>query len=118
MKTTLDIAMMRWEAASSQNRSRYGTQATILLGPFLAGWYLRDMGVEDISDKVGIFRASFYAGWRECDGTLRIKARDEPHPFIPDDRVREPNEMQGPPSCKTCGLVEHHRDVHPRGKGG
>lgn len=108
MKTTLDLALARWEAASSTNRSRWGTQAPILLQPFLAGWAMRDMGAELPSrESVGKFWSSFKAGWDECDGRLQILAREEVHPFDP----RPAENPSWPPTCRTCGLVEA-QDCH------
>lgn len=73
MTTTLDEALTRWTVICRRWQDiASGSQP--VLGPFLAGWFLRDMGEDiDVGRKPG--RDSFRAGWCEADTMINIRDR-------------------------------------------
>ena len=103
MKTTLDTALIVWSATCA-SRAQFASGYTAVLGPFLSGWFARDMGVRCLDgETLGTFTSSWRAGWAACDGHLRILAREEPHPF------RGASEKE----CETCGLHAGDRVHRP-----
>lgn len=76
MKTTLDLALIRWSVVCRQWHD-FGGDAP-MIGPFLAGWFMRDMKA-DMPEQLslGTFRDSFRKGWGECDTQLAILAQQE-----------------------------------------
>lgn len=104
MLLTLDLALIRW-AVVCGDRERAVGGSSPSLGPFLAGWFLRDMGATcPERDALGVYVASFRAGWKEADSAIRIRMREVPHEFAPDSENH----------CKVCDLVAHHHNWEKR----
>lgn len=75
MKTTLDLALIRWSVAHRQWHELANDMPN--LGAFLAGWFMRDMGAEmPEREKLGTFCDSFRKGWKECDDMIVILDRE------------------------------------------
>jgi hypothetical protein len=97
---SLSLALHRWYA-SSRSAEELAPGYVRQLGPFLAGWFCREMGASEPAH-LGTARDSFRAGWRECEGQMRIAAREVAHAFV-----------ASPDGCRACGLAEYancHRE--------
>jgi len=73
MITTLDSALVRWSVVCRRWED-FSSGNSPQLGPFLAGWFMRDMGAP-MPEDVGLFRESFCAGWAEADTEIEIASR-------------------------------------------
>lgn len=73
LDTKLDLALTRW-AVAFHNAQALGASAGPLIGPFLAGWFSRDMGVACLDRAtLGTFASSWRSGWTECDEWLKCE---------------------------------------------
>ena len=78
MKTTLDLALIRWAVVCHQWRENGGIHPQ--LGAFLAGWFLRDCSHKNAIRPDGMaFRDSFRRGWQEADTEIAIIDRETQH---------------------------------------
>lgn len=68
----LELAFIRWSVV--HRRWHETANDMPLLQAFLAGWCCRCIGTTP-PENVGIFRASFFAGWREADDQVTIASR-------------------------------------------
>ena len=80
MITTLDLALTRYTVVCQ----KWGEMAAghyPQLGPFLAGWYWRDMDCDiPPPEQIKSFRDSFRKGWAEADAfveTLKRKQQEQ-----------------------------------------
>lgn len=75
MTTTFDLAIIRYAVVHKQ-WSEIGVGASPELGPFLAGWYWRDMGCDmPAAEQIKSFRDSFRKGYAEADAFVEILSR-------------------------------------------
>lgn len=76
MKTTLDVALIRWSVrCRSWQELAAGHQPD--LGAFLAGWFSRDAGIPlTVADRITM-RDSFRCGWQECDDMIAIQEQQQ-----------------------------------------
>lgn len=116
MKTTIDQALTRW-CVVCQARAAFAAGDFAHVGAFLAGWYMRDMGVPEMDRRqLGARASSWLAGWREADQTLWIMARSEPHAFQWIGQERADSRHPQDRTCEVCGLQEaddcHRGGVH------
>ena len=75
MITTFDLAITRYTVVCQQWAELAAGNAP-QLGPFLAGWYWRDMGCElPPSEQIKSFRDSFRKGYAEADAFAEILSR-------------------------------------------
>lgn len=78
MTTTLDLALARYAVVHKQ-WSDLASGNSPVLGPFLAGWYWRDMGCElPPREQIKDFKDSFGKGWAEADDFVEILSRTAP----------------------------------------
>lgn len=74
MKTTLDLALIRWSVVCKE----WGELSSGFypnLGAFLSGWFWKDMGNE-LPKELGEFRDSFRKGYQESEFMLEILNRE------------------------------------------
>lgn len=70
LDTRLDLALTRW-AVAFHVAQELAPCSGPLIGPFLAGWFCRDMGMACLDlPTLGTFASSWRSGWTECDGWL------------------------------------------------
>lgn len=76
----IETALIRWSVVCAQ-RSDFAAGDMAMLKPFLAGWFMREMGAnEPASDALpACGRTSFRQGWNECDTMLAIEEREQQH---------------------------------------
>lgn len=75
MKTSLDMAMIRWSVVCRRWHEMSSGHAPEL-GAFLAGWFMRGSNAP-MPDRanLGDFPDSFRAGWSEADTQIVILSR-------------------------------------------
>ena len=103
LTTTLAEALASWSGICAE-RANFAAGYTAVLGPFLAGWFSRDMGVAEPTT-LGTFTSSWRAGWKACDSLKMIQAREVPHAFV----LNNPEEHTVGGWCQTCGLAPYAR---------
>lgn len=75
MRTTLDLALLRWTVVCEQ-WSNLASGSHPQLGAFLAGWYACDMGaVMPTGAELGRFKDSYRRGWHEAEQQIEILER-------------------------------------------
>lgn len=73
MKTTLDLALIRWSVVSTKWND-FSTGHSPNLGAFLAGWFTRDNDMP-LPENCGNCYDSFRTGYKEADIQIEILNR-------------------------------------------
>lgn len=75
MKTTIDLALIRWSVVCRKWHD-FSSGSAPNLGAFLAGWFLKDSGAQHMPEDLGLFVDSFRVGWREAEEQIEILSRE------------------------------------------
>jgi hypothetical protein len=74
MTAGLDAALVRWSVVVRTWQELQGGGQPAL-GPFLAGWFLRQISNAERAPNAERFESSFRAGWKESEMHLAILLR-------------------------------------------